>query len=75
MELNRYELEIILQAIRNERSKVEQEYIQGMNAELEKIKYNRKGELTIYGVAETLTTLQRFNNLVIKLEDELRNQI
>lgn len=73
MELNIWELEVISQAVRNEREKAEKEYMQAINTGLDKLKYNRN-EQVIYGVSDSLTTLQRFNNLMIKLEDELRKR-
>lgn len=74
MELSSYELEIILQAVRTEREKAEKEYIQAINAGLDNLKYNRN-ERILGGISDSLTVLQRFNNLIIKLEDELRNRI
>lgn len=73
MELSNYELELILQAVRTEREKVEKEYVQAMQTALEKNKYNRDDH-PLYGVGDTLTVLQRFNNLMIKLEDERANR-
>lgn len=73
MELSNYELEIILQAVRNERSQAERNYIQAMKTEMDTFK-NGNDERLLYGVADRLTVLQRFNNLMIKLEDELQKR-
>ena len=44
-----------------------------MQTALEKNKYNHDDHV-IYGVGDTSMVLQRINNLMIKLEDELRNR-
>lgn len=73
MELSNWDLEIILQSVRNEREKAEKEYIKAIETGLDRLKYNNKDQV-FYSVSSSLTMLQRFNNLVIKLEDELNNR-
>lgn len=73
MELNRYELETILQALRNEGMVVGKQYILSLKEELNKTNYN-KDDIGIY-TSNTALMLQRFNNLIIKIEDELGRRV
>lgn len=68
MELNKYELEMILQAVRNGRNHVARDFEEAIKSIDKKLK---DGECLMYGVAETLEVLQRYTNLILKLEDEL----
>lgn len=70
MVFNRFELEILLNAVRKEREIVEKDYIISIKTELEKNKDN-KDECVRFGVGETSKNLQVINGLLIKLEEEI----
>lgn len=74
MELNNFELEIILGSLRRERERAEKDYIEALKKEINKNPYNHEDKVCV-GVAESFLFLQRFNNLIIKCEDELRKRI
>ena len=71
MTFNRFELEILLNAVRKEREYVEQDYINSIKTELDKYKFNNNTECLSLGVGETSKNLQVFNGIIIKLEGEL----
>ncbi len=75
MILTKFELEILLNAVRKEREIVEKDYIMSIKAELEKDKYNRDDKCLRFGIGETSKNLQTVNGLLIKLEEELEKQI
>lgn len=70
MVFNRFELEILLYAVRKEREIAEKDYIMSIKTELEKNKDN-KGECVCFGVGETSKNLQVINGILIKLEGEI----
>lgn len=70
MVFNRFELEILLNAVRREREIVEKDYITSIKTELE----TNKGDNTkclSFGVGETSKNLQVVNGILIKLEGEI----
>lgn len=71
MVFNKFELEILLNAVRNEREIVEKDYIISIKTELEKNKYDDNSRCLSFGVGETSKNLQVINGLLIKLEDEI----
>lgn len=71
MVFNKFELEILLNAVRKEREIAEKDYIMSIKTELEKNKYNNNGEHLRFGVGETSKNLQVINGLLIKLEGEI----
>ena len=71
MTFNRFELEILLNAVRKEREYVEQDYINSIKTELDKCKFNNDTKCINLGVGETSKNLQVFNGIIIKLEGEL----
>lgn len=71
MVFNKFELEILLNAVRNEREIVEKDYITSIKTELEKNKYDDNSRCLSFGVGETSKNLQVINGLLIKLEDEI----
>ena len=71
MTFNRFELEILLNAVRKEREQVEQDYINSIKTELEKNKFNNNTECLSFGVGETSKNLQAVNGIIIKLEGEI----
>lgn len=75
MVFSKFELEILLSAVRNEREHVEKDYIMSIKTELEKNKYNDNTKSLSFGVGETSKDLQVINGLLIKLEEELAKQI
>lgn len=70
MVFNKFELEILLNAVRKEREIVEKDYIRSIKTELEKNKDN-KDECLCFGVGETSKDLQAVNGILIKLEGEI----
>ena len=70
MVFNRFELEILLNAVRKERETVEKDYITSIKTELEKNK-DYKDKCLCIGVGETSKNLQVINGLLIKLECEI----
>ena len=75
MTFNRFELEILLNAVRKEREQVEQDSINSIKTELDKYKFNNNTECLSIGVGETSKILQLFNGIIIKLEGELDKYI
>jgi len=73
MQLNSVELEMILAGLRKERERATQDYVESLKQTINKNPYNT--DKVCIGVAESLQFLQRFNNLIIKCEDELRKEI
>ena len=71
MTFNRFELEILLNAVRKEREQVEQDYINSIKTELDKYKFNNNTEYLSIGVGETSKNLQAVNGIIIKLEGEI----
>ena len=71
MTFNRFELEILLNAVRKEREQVEQDYINSIKTELDKYKFNNNTECFSIGVGETSKNLQAVNGIIIKLEGEI----
>ena len=71
MVFNRFELEILLNAVRKERETVEKDYITSIKTELEKNKYDNNTECLSFGVGETSKNLQVVNGILIKLEGEI----
>ena len=71
MVFNRFELEILLNAVRKEREIAENDYITSIKTELEKDKYNNNTKCLSFGVGETSKNLQALNGLLIKLEGEI----
>lgn len=71
MTFNRFELEILLNAVRKEREHVEQDYINSIKIELDKYKLNNNTECLSLGVGETSKNLQAVNGIIIKLEGEI----
>lgn len=71
MVFNRFELEILLNAVIKEREIVEKDYITSIKTELEKNKYDNNTECLSFGVGETSKNLQAINGLLIKLEGEI----
>ena len=71
MTFNRFEVEILLNAVREERKQVEQDYINSIKKELDKDKFNNNTECLSIGVGETSKILQVFNGIIIKLEGEI----
>ena len=72
MTFNRFELEILLNAVRKEREQVEQDYINSIKTELDKYKFNNNNtECLSIGVGETSKNLQAVNGIIIKLEGEI----
>lgn len=71
MVFNKFELEILLNAVRKEREIIEKDYIMSIKTELEKNKYNNNDEHLKFGVGETSKNLQVINGLLIKLESEI----
>lgn len=74
MVFSKFELEILLSAVRKEREHVEKDYIMSIKSELEKNKYNNN-EQVLFGVGEISKNLQVINGLLIKLEEEIEKQI
>lgn len=70
-ELSNFELEAIMQSVRSERKRVEKDFTEAIKISQEK---HRETEYVVYGVAETLELLQKFNNLIIKIENELERR-
>ena len=72
MTFNRFELEILLNAVRKEREHVEQDYINSIKTELDKYKFNNNNtEYLSIRVGETSKNLQAVNGIIIKLEGEI----
>ena len=71
MVFNRFELEIVLNAVRKEREIVEKDYITSIKTTLEKNKYNNDTKCLSFGVGETSKNLQVINGILIKLEGEI----
>lgn len=71
MEFTIPELALMLSAIKEKRVKPELDFIKAMEISHER---HDKDEFLIVGVAETFEILQKFNNLIIKLEEELRRK-
>ena len=71
MVFNKFELEILLNAVRKEREIVEQDYITSIKTELEKNKYDNNTKCLSFGVGETSKNLQVVNGILIKLEGEI----
>lgn len=71
MTFNRFELEILLNAVRKEREHVEQDYINSIKTELDKYKLNNDTKCLSLGVGETSKNLQAVNGIIIKLEGEI----
>lgn len=69
MVFNKFELEILLNAVRKEREIVEKDYITSIKTELEK--NDDKDECVHFGVGETSKNLQVVNGILIKLEGEI----
>lgn len=69
MVFNRFELEILLNAVRKEREIVEKDYITLLKTELEKNKYDDNAKYLSLG--ETSKNLQVINGILIKLEGEI----
>ena len=70
MVFNKFELEILLNAVRREREIVEKDYITSIKTELEKNKYDNNTKCLGFGVGETSKNLQVVNGILIKLEGE-----
>ena len=70
MVFNKFELEILLNAVRKEREIVEKDYTMAIKAELEKNKDN-KDECVCFGIGEASKNLQVVNGIIIKLEGEI----
>lgn len=75
MVFNRFELEILMNAVRKEREIVEKDYIILIKTELETNKYNNNTKSLSFGIGETSKNLQVINGLLIKLEEEIAKQI
>ena len=71
MVFNRFELEILLNAVRKERETVEKDYIISIKTELEKNKFDNNTKCLSFGVGETSKNLQVINGILIKLEGEI----
>ena len=71
MVFNKFELEILLNAVRKEREMVEKDYITSIKTELEKNKYDNNTKCLSFGVGETSKNLQVVNGILIKLEGEI----
>lgn len=71
MVFNKFELEILLNAVRKEREIVEKDYITSIKTELEKNKYDNNTKCLSFGVGETSKNLQVVNGILIKLEGEI----
>lgn len=71
MVFNKFELEILLNAVRREREIVEKDYITSIKTELEKNKYDNNTKCLSFGVGETSKNLQVVNGILIKLEGEI----
>lgn len=71
MVFNRFELEILLNAVRKERETVEKDYITSIKTELEKNKFDNNSKCLSFGVGETSKNLQVVNGILIKLEGEI----
>lgn len=71
MTFNRFELEILLNAVRKEREQVEQDYINSIKTELDKDKFNNDIKYLSLGVCESSKNLQAINGIIIKLEGEI----
>ena len=69
MVFNKFELEILLSAVRKEREIVEKDYITSIKTELEK--NDDKDGCVCFGVGETSKNLQVVNGILIKLEGEI----
>ena len=67
MEFNLYELEIIIAGVRKERAVAEKHYVESLKKDINKSPYSNESKNEF---AEDLFILQRFNNLLIKLEEE-----
>ena len=75
MVFNKFELEILLNAVRKERELTEKDYIMSIKTQLEKNKDNNNYECVRFGVGETSKNLQVINGLLIKLEEEIEKKI
>ena len=73
MYFNSLELEMILAGLRKERERATQDYVESLKQTINKTHYDT--DKVCIGVADSLQYLQRFNNLIIKCEDELRKEI
>lgn len=71
MVFNKFELEILLNAVRREREIAEQDYIVSIKTELEKNEYDSNSKCLSFGVGETSKNLQAINGILIKLEGEI----
>lgn len=73
MVLNKFELEILRNAVIKEREMFEKEYITSIKNELDKNKYNdnNKTDYICMRIGETSKNLQVINGILIKLEGEL----
>ena len=77
MNLNDFELQIVLQSVRTERVKAEKDFEEAIKnvTSVKRFENDEKNSMCVVcGVAETLEVLQRFNNLIIKLENEAKKR-
>lgn len=67
MEFNLFELDIIIAGVREGRNSSEKRFVESLKKDISKSPYsdNKKNDF-----AEDLFVLQRYNNLLIKLEEE-----
>lgn len=70
MVFNKFELEILMRAIRREREMVEKDYIMATKNELNKDNDNGKTGYICIGLGEASKNLQVVNGILIKLEGE-----